>query len=133
MDTAKTAAERYWIIYYLVYLGVSGAGLWYYRPRLRWYWRQPVMENDSVYLLAAIFGAAVGIALGVAILLEVGGRMVLLIPAAVKKLKAEGREEERQRIRAVLYNLAAQANGEPVLLTAEEVMKILQGEGESRS
>ena len=133
MDTARTAAERYWIIYYLVYLGVSGAGLWYYWPRLLWYWRQPVMENNSVYLLAAIFGAAVGIALGVAILLEVGGRMVLLIPAAVKKLKAEGREEERQRIRAVLYNLAAQANGEPVLLTPEEVMKILQGEGESRS
>lgn len=133
MDTAKTAAERYWIIYYLVYLAVSGAGLWYYWPRLLWYWRQPVMENDSVYLLAAIFGAAVGIALGVAILLEVGGRMVLLIPAAVKKLKAEGREEERQRIRAVLHNLAAQANGEPVLLTPEEVMKILQGEGESRS
>lgn len=133
MDTAKTAAERYWIIYYLVYLVVSGAGLWYYWPRLLWYWRQPVMENDSVYLLAAIFGAAVGIALGVAILLEVGGRMVLLIPAAVKKLKAEGRQEERQRIRAVLHNLAAQANGEPVLLTPEEIMKILQGEGESRS
>lgn len=133
MDTAKTAAERYWIIYYLVYLAVSGAGLRYYWPRLLWYWRQPVMENDSVYLLAAIFGAAVGIALGVAILLEVGGRMVLLIPAAVKKLKAEGREEERQRIRAVLHNLAAQANGEPVLLTPEEVMKIVQGAGESRS
>ena len=134
MDTAKTAAERYWIIYYLVYLAVSGAGLWYYWPRLLWYWRQPVMENDSVDLLAAIFGAAVGIALGVAILLEVGGRMVLLIPAAVKKLKAEGRKEERQRIRAALAELGVQEGGSgQAMLSKAEVLKILQGEGESRS
>ena len=132
METVKTAAEKYWIIYYLVYLGLSGAGLWRYWPRLLWYWRQPVMQDDSIYLLAAIFGTAAGIALGIAILLEVGGRMVLLIPAAVKKIKAEGRKEgrkeERQRTRAVLANLAAQSNGEPALLTPEEVMKILHGE-----
>ena len=137
METVKTAAERYWIIYYLVYLGLAGAGLWYYWPRLLWYWRQPVMQNDSVYLLAAIFGTAAGIALGVAILLEVGGRMVLLIPAAVKKIKAEGRKEgrneERQRIRAALDNLVAPADGQPVLLTPEEVKKILQDEAERSS
>ena len=134
MDTAKTAAERYWIIYYLVYLAVSGAGLWYYWPRLLWYWRQPVMENDSVDLLAAIFGAAVGTALGVAILLEVGGRMVLLIPAAVKKLKAEGRQEERQRIRTALAELGVQESGSgQAMLSKAEVLKILQGEGDSRS
>ena len=132
METVKTAAEKYWIIYYLVYLGLSGTGLWRYWPRLLWYWRQPVMQDDSIYLLAAIFGTAAGIALGIAISLEVGGRMVLLIPAAVKKLKAEGRKEgrkeERQRTRAVLANLAAQSDGEPALLTPEEVMKILHGE-----
>ena len=128
METVKTAAEKYWIIYYLVYLGLSGAGLWRYWPRLLWYWRQPVMQDDSIYLLAAIFGTAAGIALGIAISLEVGGRMVLLIPAAVKKLKAEGRKEERQRTRAVLADLAAQSDGEPALLTPEEVMKILHGE-----
>ena len=132
METVKTAAEKYWIIYYLVYLGLSGAGLWRYWPRLLWYWRQPVMQDDSIYLLAAIFGTAAGIALGIAISLEVGGRMVLLIPAAVKKLKAEGRKEgrkeERQRTRTVPANLAAQSNGEPALLTPEAVMKILHGE-----
>ena len=65
--------------------------------------------------------------------------MVLLIPAAVKKLKAEGRKEghkegrmeERQRTRNVLANLAGPAGGEPVLLTPEEVMKILQDAEES--
>ena len=70
--------------------------------------------------------------------------MVLLIPAAVKKIKAEGRAEgrkeghkegraeERQRIRAALANWAAPADGKPARLTPEEVMKILQEEG-SRS
>ena len=63
--------------------------------------------------------------------------MVLLIPAAVKKLKAEGRaegrKEERQRTRTALANLAAPAGGEPVLLTPEEVMKILQDEEDRNS
>ena len=63
--------------------------------------------------------------------------MVLLIPAAVKKLKAEGRaegrKEERQRIRAALANWAAPADGEPALLTPEEVMKILQDEEDRNS
>ena len=63
--------------------------------------------------------------------------MVLLIPAAVKKLKAEGlkegRKEERQRIRAALANLAAQSDGQPALLTPEEVMKILQDEKDRNS
>ena len=67
--------------------------------------------------------------------------MVLLIPAAVKKIKAEGRkeghkegrEEERQRIRATLANLAAPADGETARLTPEEVMKILQDEEDRNS
>ena len=59
--------------------------------------------------------------------------MVLLIPAAVKKLKAEGRKEERQRIRATLANWAAPPGGEPALLTPEEVMKILQDEEDRNS
>ena len=73
--------------------------------------------------------------------------MVLLIPAAVKKIKAEGRaegrnegrkeghkegrEEERRRIRAALANLAAPADG--ARLTPEEVMKILQDEEDRNS
>ena len=63
--------------------------------------------------------------------------MVLLIPAAVKKIKAEGRKEgrkeERQRIRAALANWAAPADGEPARLTPEEVMKILQDEEDRNS
>ncbi len=57
-----------------------------------------------MYLLAAILGLSAGVALMSAILVEVIGYMVLLIPARIKQLKAEGhaeghkagREEERQ-------------------------------------
>ena len=149
MSEIKTAAEKYWVIYYLIYLGLSGAGLWYYWPRLLYYWRQPPMQNDSVYLLAAIFGTAMGIALAVAILLEVSGRMVLLIPAAVRKIKAEGRKEgievgevrgrkegrkegqasERQRISNALAQLGVQeGSGGEVTLSKAELLKILHSD-----
>ena len=149
MSEVKSAAERYWVIYYLVYLAAAGAGLWYYWPRLLWYWRQPLLQNDSVYLLAAIFGTAVGIALAVAIILEVSGRMVLLIPAAVRKIKAQGREEgreeglvegrqegvseERQRIGQVLAELGFHdGNGAPVILDSDAVRKILNDDNQAK-
>jgi hypothetical protein len=56
--------------------------------------------ENWVYLLAAIFGVAAGAASAVAIVVEVGGRMVLLIPAAVKKIMEQGREEGRMEERA---------------------------------
>ena len=56
--------------------------------------------DDRIYLVAAIFGVAAGVASAVAIIIEVGGRLVLLIPAAVKKLMERGREEGRQAERA---------------------------------
>ena len=148
MSEIKTAAEKYWVIYYLIYLGLSGAGVWYYWPRLLHYWHQPPMQNDSAYLLAAIFGAAMGIALAVAILLEVSGRMVLLIPAAVRKIKAQGRKEgievgevrgrksERRRIGDALAQLGVhEGRGGEVTLSKAELLKILHGnvDGETRS
>ena len=138
MSEVKSAAERYWVIYYLVYLAAAGVGLWRYWPRLLWYWRQPLLQDDSIYLLAAIFGTAVGIALAVAIILEVSGRMVLLIPATVKKIKAqghaegkveghgEGREEERERISAALAEHGVpEDNGETIRINRAELRNIL--------
>ena len=141
MSEIKTAAEKYWVIYYLIYLALSGAGLWYYWPRLLHYWRQPLMQDDSVYLLAAIFGTAMGIALAAAILLEVSGRMVLLIPAAVRKIKAQGRKEgielgevrgrtsERQRISNALSQLGVhEGSEEDVVLSKADLLKILHAD-----
>jgi uncharacterized protein (DUF58 family) len=75
----------YWIAYYLVYVVCVGYGIWRFWGLLQ--------KDDWLYPLAAIFGVSLGAALLVAIMVEVTGKMVLLIPAAVKKIRNEGVEE----------------------------------------
>ena len=70
--------------------------------------------NERLFLLAGIVGLAAGTALLSVIIVEVTGRMVLLIPAAWRKAKAEGhaeglveghaegRAEEHDRIQSVI-------------------------------
>ena len=81
-------ARDYWVIYYLVYV-VAVIVL------LALNWRSFTLEN-YVYLLAAIAGASLGIALFIAIMSEGIGYMVLLIPRRIKELKDQGREEGRK-------------------------------------
>lgn len=78
--------EVYWVIYFVGYLIAIGLLLWLY-------WRDLTQGDKVIYPLSAIFSTAAGAASAFAIIVEVGGRMVLLIPAAVKKLKNEGRKE----------------------------------------
>ena len=66
--------------------------------------------------------------------------MVLLIPAAVRKIKAEGRKEgqasERERISDALAQLGVhEGSGREVTLSKAELLKILHGngDGETRS
>ena len=116
MERVKTATERYWVFYYLVYVASSVFGVC-------WYWER-LLRYDWVLWLAAIFGASVGFALFVAIILEVSGRMVLLIPNAIRKI----RSDERKRIRAALAELGIREGQEPVTLNPDEVLKVLQGD-----
>ena len=137
MDLIKKAAGQYWIIYYLVYVCGVGVGLW-------WHW-DDLRGDDGIYLLAAIFGVAVGIALLAAIFVEVIGRMVLLIPAAWNKAKAEGRAEgraeERQRLKkeyqaryqAAYERFGVEVDGVLVLPRTPEVERFLAGESDERS
>ena len=117
MEPLKSIGERYWIAYYLVYVIATGVGLWRYQP-----WQET--GKDELYALVAIFALAAGVALLAAILLEVIGRMVLLIPAAWNKAKEigrkEGRDAERQRILDQVAQLGDQV--------PPEVLKIVKGE-----
>ena len=118
------AAANYWLFYYLVYVAVVAAGVAVY-----WKSLLPGGENEGLYTLAAIFGVAAGAALLMAILLEVAGYMVLLIPRRIRELKERGREEgreegrqaERQRVAAILRQ-----QGET--LPPEELRKLLLGD-----
>lgn len=81
-------ARDYWVVYYLVFV-VAVIVL------LALNWRSFRVES-YVYLLAAISGASIGIALFVAVVSEGVGYMVLLIPRRIKQLKDQGRKEERR-------------------------------------
>ena len=80
--------KDYWVIYYLVYV-VSVIVLTVLN------WRNFTADNYT-YLLAAIFGASLGIALFVAIVSEGVGYMVLLIPRRIKELKDQGKKEGKE-------------------------------------
>ena len=77
-----------------------------------------------MYALVAIFALAAGVALLAAILMEVIGRMVLLIPDAIRKIKAE----ERKRIADAL----AKAGDSDATLTLSEILKIVNGDSDYR-
>ena len=81
--------DTYWILYFIGYLIAIVALSWHFRDDLR-------AGENWIFLLAAIFGAAAGSASAVAIIVETGGRLVLLIPPAVRKIMERGREEGRE-------------------------------------
>lgn len=133
MALFRRAVGEYWIAYYLCYVAIAAFGWSLNRSRLQW---SQLLREDQVYLLAAIFGAAAGIALLAAIVLEVTGRMVLLIPKAWNKAKEEGRLEERKRLKAVFKaryqeayeRFGIEVDGVLTLPRTPEVERFLAGE-----
>ena len=79
--------QIYWVIYYFVFVASFVVFL-----VLHW---SSFTADSWIYLLAAICGAAVGIGLLAVALVESVGRMVLLVPEIIKKLREQGREEGR--------------------------------------
>lgn len=122
-DILKRLIEKYWVVYYIVYV-IAVVVI------MAMQWQKLQADADPVFRLAAIFGLSAGIASFLAIVSEVFGRMVLLIPQAVKKLKesgrsegkeegrVEGRDEERARIRGILDRLD---DGVPPEVVIEEL------------
>jgi hypothetical protein len=81
--------DTYWILYFAGYVVAIFVLGWLYSDDLG-------DGANRIFLLAAIFGVAAGAASAVAIIVEVGGRLVLLIPAAVRKILEQGREQGRE-------------------------------------
>ena len=129
MDLFRRAVGNYWVAYYLVYVAMAAWGVWENLGQLDWnrLWR------DDVYLLAAILGAAAGIALLTAIILEVTGRMVLLIPKAWDRAKKEGRQEQRKREDEAYQRFGIEVDGVLVLPRTPEVERFLAGDADERS
>ena len=134
MEPLRSIGERYWIAYYLVYVITAGVGAWRYQP-----WQET--GKDELYASVAIFALAAGVALLAAILMEVTGRMVLLIPAEIKRLKElgrkegrqEGRDEERKRIADALVKAGVRAGDSDEPLTPSQINEIVRGSNEERA
>jgi len=122
VDPLRSIAERYWVVYYLVYVGGVAFGAARYHPLRE-------QGKDELFALVAVFALAAGLALLVAIIVEVLGRMVLLIPAAIKKIK----EQERKRVAEALANAGVRSADSGEALTPAEIRNILQSESEDRS
>ena len=126
MDPLRSIAERYWVVYYLVYVGGVAFGASRYHPLRE-------QGKDELFALVAIFALAAGLALLAAILLEVIGKMVLLIPAAWKRIRKQAVDEERQRVIEALTKVGVRPGGsDEVSLTASEILKIVQGDADNR-
>ena len=125
MEFAKRIAGRYWGAYYCIYVAGIACGTWLYQDRLA--------GDDGFLWLAAIFAVAAGCVSLVVIFVEAIGRMVLLIPAAWKKIKEqgikEGREEGRAEERQRILNEVAQLGDQ----VPPEILKIVKAESENRS
>jgi hypothetical protein len=137
VDPLRSIAERYWVVYYLVYVAGVGIGLSRYHPLQE-------QGKDELFALVGIFALAAGLALLVAIILEVLGRMVLLIPSEIKRLREqgrkegrqeglqEGRREERQRIVDALRQIGEREDGSiHITLTPETIALLLSDAGPS--
>ena len=125
MALFRRAVGEYWIAYYLFYVAIAVLGWWLNRTRLQW---SQLLREDQVHSLAAIFGAAAGIALLAAIVLEVTGRMVLLIPKAWNRAKREGRAEQRKRTDEAYKRFGVEVDGILTLPRTSEVERFLAGE-----
>ena len=131
MDPLRSIAERYWVVYYLVYVAGVAFGASRYHPLRE-------QGKDELFALVAIFALAAGLALLVAIIMEVLGRMVLLIPAEIKRLREqgrkqgreEGRREERRRIVEALRQAGEREDGSVHITLTPEVMKLLMGDAD---
>ena len=94
MNVIKRLAPNYWLGYYAVY----GIALIILTAR---YGHLIINGSDSeqIFVSAAIFGAATGMALTSAITAEGVGYLVLLIPRRIKQIRDEVREEVRAEVR----------------------------------
>ena len=84
----------YWVIYYLTF--VVGVLVWGWPIWTAWKWSYLHAKNPAFGEIVDVYGMSAGTAVLVAIFLEVGGRIVLLIKPAVEALLEKGREEGRE-------------------------------------
>ncbi len=91
-------------------------------------WYSPRWNEDWLALLADILSAAMGISIALTILAELVGRMVLLIPDAVKGIREKEKRDQRKRRKEAYERFGVEVNGVLMLPNTSEVEAFLNGE-----
>ena len=102
MSKAGRLLDKYWVLYYVVYAGLSVFHLIQLWNRLPQESRSDrvVAFFGTTGALSDAFGTSAGIAVLFLVFVEGIGRMALLIPATIKRIKREGKREGREERRA---------------------------------
>lgn len=73
-------------------------------------------------------GVSIGGSLLIAIIVETGGRALLLIPQAVNALIDKGKRENRERVKKVLQLYGSDHNGVRTVSFTPEIMAYINGD-----
>ena len=121
IQSIERVIGNYWIGYYVVFV----LFVVIYSFRNDW----TPSDWDNVELLSNIYGAAIGNALLVAAIMEVLGRMVLLIPKTVRAIlekgKAQGEELGRVAKRERIAEAYREAVNRGIMPDNPEIEKLL--------
>ena len=91
-------------------------------------WYSPRWNEDWLALLADILSAAMGISIGITIFVELVGRVVLLIPDAIKNIRDKEKKAQRKRRQAAYERFGVEVNGVVMLPQTPEVEAFLNGD-----
>ena len=131
MSKAGRLLDKYWVLYYVVYAGLSVFHLIQLWNRLPQESRSDrvVAFFGTTGALSDAFGTSAGIAVLFLVFVEGIGRMALLIPATIKRIKREGKREERrasrQRMKEALERFGVEQDGVKHLPMTPEVQAFL--------
>ncbi len=135
MSKAGRLLDKYWVLYYVVYAGLSVFHLIQLWNRLPQESRSDrvVAFFGTTGALSDAFGTSAGIAVLFLVFVEGIGRMALLIPATIKRIKREGKREgkreerraSRQRMKEALERFGVEQDGVKHLPMTPEVQAFL--------
>lgn len=92
------------------------------------HWYSPKWNDDWLALLADILSVAMGISIALTIVVEMVGRMVLLIPDAIKNIREKEKRDQRKRRKEAYERFGVEVNGVLMLPNSPEVEAFLNGE-----
>lgn len=91
-------------------------------------WNSPKWSADWLTVMASIFGTAGGASLTLAIVVELGGRLVLLIPDAIRNIRLKEKKAQQRRRREAYERFGVEVNGVVMLPRTPEVEAFLNEE-----